>query len=657
MKRVYGTDTQRIKTLEIEVEKNHLFPIWENIKRVDTSKDILISDMYYNASTLRYLLQEYLQVTAEQILVSAEGKATGSMWKYVKNRYDLRLHLGDNQYSDVRMPNKMKIKSELTTLSDFTELERYVSKYLKSNQLALLIRFLRLQNNFEKGSEKSRIWSIYHNVYVPYLYMFNCWIRSKMDAYERIYFCERDMNDAFELFNQMFKEDRGCSAVEMLHCSRFAFYYPSMKTREYFEEKLANRNCLVVDLHGSGKSFQNVKTIFNERISAKIVFLFGLHKNTASEINTLVNLNFINTDFMEKLIFNTKGSMINFDNSNNLLLTSLNDSENHMYETISREALNLTGIFLQDCKVEWKGMDISANLINFTGMLKPSLLNDRFEKQNFQTCHLKNNFRELREQKTYQKSHMVLFHTKGPPYDKGIALASSCYKLQKAFSSSIDEFHVYDTDCLSENNVFKTIMSKSFDRFVHHEHQRGVNHGFWFWKPYIIKETLKKIADGELLFYQDCNIHRYPLLLNQNSDEETHGLIELLFQITGSDIVVPIENNVLKLKQHCKKEVFEKLKANHEFFWNYPLLNANRIILKKTELTTRLINEWYELCCDIELLLPETEAESDLRWHTHDQALLNILIRKYIFENKLPKHYPGFYLRDKEFMIQNIVCV
>jgi hypothetical protein len=111
------------------------------------------------------------------------------------------------------------------------------------------------------------------------------------------------------------------------------------------------------------------------------------------------------------------------------------------------------------------------------------------------------------------------------------------------------------------------------------------------------------------------------------------------------------------LKQHCKKEVFVKLEANHEFFWNYSLLNANRIILKKTELTTQLINEWYELCCDTDLLLPETEVESDLRWHTHDQALLNILIRKYIFENKLPKHYPGFYLQDKEFMIQNVVCV
>ena len=376
-----------------------------------------------------------------------------------------------------------------------------------------------------------------------------------------------------------------------------------------------------------------------------------------SDIKTLVNLNFINTDFMEKIIFNTKGSMINFDNSNNLLLTSLNDSENRLHETISREVLNLTGIFLEDRKVEWKDMNTEASLIDFTGKLTPFLLKTRFEKHNFQTCHLKNNLTELTKQKRYQKSHMVLFHTKGPPYDKGVALARSCSELQKAFSSSIDEFHVYDPSCLSQNVVFTRIMSKSFGRFIHHEHLRGVNHGFWFWKPYVIKETLNKLSHEELLFYQDCNIHRYPLLLNQNSDEETHGLIELLFQITGSDIIVPIENNILKLKHHCKKEAFVKLNANHEFFWNYPLLNANRIILKKTELTTRLINEWYELCCDTDLLLPETEAESDLRWHTHDQALLNILIRKYIFENKLPKHYPGFYLRDKEFMIQNVVCV
>lgn len=655
MKRIYGTDTPRIKKLEIEVEKNNLFPIWENMKDVNTSRDIFISDMYYNASTLRYLLSEYIEIKETQILVSPDGKMTGSIWKHVKKDYDIGLHLGDNEYSDVRMPKKYKIKSSLCTLSEFTKIEKYVDRNLHLRDLALLIRFLRLQNNFKKESDEYRIWRMYHDVYIPYIYMYNCWIRSKLPSYATIYFCERDMNDAYELFNQMFKED--ASSVEMLHCSRFAFNYPSMRTREYFEEKLANKHCLVVDLHGSGQSFEKMKTVFNERISAKIVFLFGLQKPNRSSIETLVNLNFINTDFIEKFIFNTKGSMINFDNSNNLLLARLNDSDHHMYNMVSRKVLNLTEIFLENRKVEWKEMNTSANLNNFMTILKTSLLNDRFEKQHFQTCHLKNNFSELTKHKSYQKSHMVLFHTRGPPYDKGIPLARSCSKLQEAFSSTIDEFHVYDTSCLSENNVFATIMSKSFGRFVHHEHQRGVSHGFWFWKPYVIKETLNKISQGELLFYQDCNIHRYPLLLNKNSNEETHGLIELLFQITGSDIVVPIEDNVLKLKQHCKKEVFVKLEANHEFFWNYSLLNANRIILKKTELTTQLINEWYELCCDTDLLLPETEVESDLRWHTHDQALLNILIRKYIFENKLPKHYPGFYLQDKEFMIQNVVCV
>ena len=39
---------------------------------------------------------------------------------------------------------------------------------------------------------------------------------------------------------------------------------------------------------------------------------------------------------------------------------------------------------------------------------------------------------------------------------------------------------------------------------THPEHQRGCKHGFWLWKPFIIKKTMENMNDGDVLLYLDC---------------------------------------------------------------------------------------------------------------------------------------------------------
>ena len=655
MASMYGSEASAIKDLELSVEKAHLFPIWENLHKVNPQRDLLISDMYYDACTLKYLLNGYLNMSSERILVSTQGKSTGSMWSYVGKHYNVRCHLGDNTHSDVRMANKFKISSRLTTLTKFTAHEEYVNRALGLRQLALLIRFLRLQNQFERESAEHAIWTTYHDVYVPYVYMYNCWIRSQVDGYDKIYFCERDMNDAYEMFKCMFDDQAG--VADSLHCSRFAFTYPSARTRNYFENKFLERRCLLVDMHGTGTSFNTLTNILRKIRGTKSVFLFSFDGRKHRFSDALVNMNFTNSDFMEKILFNNDGSMINFDNFDRLLVSKLKVSERGMYDMISRRVLDLCASFFEDCRCEaYSSHSVEVNLNKFTEFLRPRLLKGCFWKREFQTYHLNENLRELAKAKSYKSSHMVLFHTRGPPHDGGINLTESCARLRRTFAECIDHFHTYDMSALSKSDIFADIMSRELGELAHAEHNRGVKHGFWFWKPFVIKESLRDMLPNELLFYQDCNTHRFPLLLNTNNAESTLGLIELLFQIAGADIVVPIEDNKLKLKQHCKKDVFTKLGVDNEDFWESPLLNANRILLKKTDLTTSIVDDWYDLCCDPELLLPETKAEADLRWHTHDQALLNVVIRRYMLEGKLPEHYPGFYFQDKVFNLQNVVC-
>ena len=56
-------------------------------------------------------------------------------------------------------------------------------------------------------------------------------------------------------------------------------------------------------------------------------------------------------------------------------------------------------------------------------------------------------------------------------------------------------------------------------------------------------------------------------------------------------------------------------------------------ILFSVNISIIFINEWFNHCLNEKLLLPESHTEPDLRWHTHDQAIINVLYRKYIKNN------------------------
>jgi hypothetical protein len=55
-----------------------------------------------------------------------------------------------------------------------------------------------------------------------------------------------------------------------------------------------------------------------------------------------------------------------------------------------------------------------------------------------------------------------------------------------------------------------------------------------------------------------------------------------------------------------------------------------------------------------ELLFPETYNEPFLKWHTHDQAIVSVLYRKYIKQGIFPENAPGFYIVNKVFSSENI---
>jgi hypothetical protein len=195
----------------------------------------------------------------------------------------------------------------------------------------------------------------------------------------------------------------------------------------------------------------------------------------------------------------------------------------------------------------------------------------------------------------------------------------------------------------------------AFPKYSKGEHNRGNTHGFWKWKPYIIQKHLEKIKDGEILIYHDCNVSRYSYyMLNISQLREN---VHFLMGKTGFDVIIPIEHPDILCKHHVKQKVFQTIGQNNDDYRNFPLLNANRIFIRKTETSCSFIKDWLRYCETGDLILPETDSEPDLRWHTHDQAIVSVLYKKYINDRLFEKNAPGFYIKDKIFSRENIIFI
>jgi len=149
--------------------------------------------------------------------------------------------------------------------------------------------------------------------------------------------------------------------------------------------------------------------------------------------------------------------------------------------------------------------------------------------------------------------------------------------------------------------------------------------GYWLWKPYIINETLKKIKDGDIVFYLDSKYY---------FTEEFTGLFEAY--LSNNDLLVwknKPSNPVYCMKNWCKMDVVLKygmydkvFKKNIEDCW------GGALVIRKTDNTLKYIDEWLNMCCIYENITDSPSIEpndAQFNEHRHDQSLLSIILHKY----------------------------
>ena len=149
--------------------------------------------------------------------------------------------------------------------------------------------------------------------------------------------------------------------------------------------------------------------------------------------------------------------------------------------------------------------------------------------------------------------------------------------------------------------------------------------GYWLWKPYFIKKALKDLNWGDYLFY--CDSGSYFISSIQK--------IVALSQKNVQD-VIPFELTHLE-SEWTKRDAFVLMNCDSANYYNTNQRLASFILIKKTELSMKFVDEWINFAQD-ERILTDIDSKCNFenypnfKDHRHDQSIFSLLSKKYGFK-------------------------
>jgi hypothetical protein len=183
--------------------------------------------------------------------------------------------------------------------------------------------------------------------------------------------------------------------------------------------------------------------------------------------------------------------------------------------------------------------------------------------------------------------------------------------------------HLFDKTTFFTDEILKNdpIFWNQHKSFIE-KNNRG--YGYWLWKPYLIKKTMDQMKDGDLLLYLDagCEI----------DCREKDYLIKCFEQVKKDYIIG--SPGCFPRQMYTKMDLFIYLDMNNDHWLNSVERQAGINLFLVCDKTRELVNQWYETThiCDYHYLddSPSNSPNtSDFREHRHDQAIFDLLTKKY----------------------------
>jgi hypothetical protein len=151
--------------------------------------------------------------------------------------------------------------------------------------------------------------------------------------------------------------------------------------------------------------------------------------------------------------------------------------------------------------------------------------------------------------------------------------------------------------------------------------------GYWIWKSYIIKKTMNKLNDGDILMYLDagCEI-----------GGEKQNLIPTFFDYVKNDKIVGGKTCIEK--EWCKMDLLHKLHMQNSDLINSPQRCGGVLLFYICKDTRDIVDKWYKISCNYHMIDDSPSIKPNLNCfneHRHDQSIFSLLTKKYgLFSDK-----------------------
>ena len=213
--------------------------------------DILVSDMYLPYAAIQKILTHAGFTKKVNLHVSTSGKLQGWLWKQLTSVYDIRVHVGDNYWSDVVKAYEHGIRPEWATIHAFTPLETAL-KGLGFRALALLLRRFRLDNPYTPDSTSYILYDDQARYNLPVLLLLVVQLKTTMQREQltRLLLTTRDGCLIEKLFNYLIPDYVKNVTAIRFHSSRLAYTRRQAEYERYVRETYVPHHSIIFDLNG-----------------------------------------------------------------------------------------------------------------------------------------------------------------------------------------------------------------------------------------------------------------------------------------------------------------------------------------------------------------------------------------------------------------------
>ena len=219
------------------------------------------------------------------------------------------------------------------------------------------------------------------------------------------------------------------------------------------------------------------------------------------------------------------------------------------------------------------------------------------------------------------------------------------------FYDQIKVFSIFDLDNRYQRFIFDYIGNKK---------NRKTGYGYWFWKPLIINNFLKRMNENDILNYSDVGCH-----YNINGIERLNFYIKKVAESDQGILAFqynPLKNYDNKNFEFPNIKEYRYTKADllkyFNVYENKDITHSNQfwsgnIFFRKNSFTSTFVHKWLDVFEKRFDLVEDTTSKlnnfKDFDHHKHDQSVFSILCKLNNIDSLSAYECEWFYKNGKRF--------